>query len=472
VNRKFLVSVLTVLTGLWIYSSCTKIDTTDLGVGLIPGVDNINTFDTVFDVSADNRLFADTTRLIPSDLHPVGVINDDPEFGKTEASLYVAMSPGVAGSHPFRRKDSVVIDSVVLSLAYSGLYGDSTSIQDFEVYQVDINGNFKDSVYRIGEPDFQVLPTMIGTKQVNFTTLNDSVFYVKVKDSIRTKNELRIKLDTAFGRQFVNYDTAIQYKSDSLFATYFNGLAIKVNQGTSPAKNALAYFNIAASATQLTFYCRVQNNGVTDTMTTSFAYRSRHLAGLVRRTPAHGFQTYLTNGIDNNDDKLYLQSTPGSYATVKIPGLQNLSNRVIHRAELIMEELPTAQSNFYTPPSFMFIDAINAAGDSVFTIRNDFVPTSTGGYDVGSLEGNYRNNKYIFNLSRYVQSIVTKKQPSYTLRVYAPFSTRPYYQLADGTSIVWPFIPVNTPVANGRVVVGGGSHPTQKMRLRIIYSKI
>jgi hypothetical protein len=472
VNRKFLASLITVLTGLWIYSSCTKIDTTNLGAGLIPDVDNINTFDTVFDVTTDLALFNDTTRLFASDLHPLGMIGNDPEFGKTEASVFISLEPAVFGTHPFTRKDSVTIDSVVLSLAYSTLYGDSNSVQDFDVYEIDPNGNFKDSVYRIGEPEFTLLPTKIGTRQIPFINLNDSVTYVKVKDTIRTKNELRIKLDTGWARHFVLYDTAIQYKGDSAFRTHFVGLAIKANQFASPAPNALAYFDIGSTATQMTFYCRKQNNGATDTMTTSFTYGSRNLAGLIRRTPAHNYQTYLNNGVGNNDDKLYIQSSPGSYATVKIPGLQNLGNRVIHRAELIMEELPSLLNNYYTPPSLLFIDALNAAGDTVYTIRNDYIPSAQGGYDIASLEGIYKNNKYMFNLSRYVQSIITKKQPAYTLRIHAPFTTYAYYQAPDMTVPFRSAIPVNAPIASGRVVLGGGSHPTQKMRLRIIYSKI
>ena len=38
------------------------------------------------------------------------------------------------------------------------------------------------------------------------------------------------------------------------------------------------------------------------------------------------------------DNFVYIQTSPGSYATLKIPGLTGLSNRIIHRAELIMDQ--------------------------------------------------------------------------------------------------------------------------------------
>jgi hypothetical protein len=123
----------------------------------------------------------------------------------------------------------------------------------------------------------------------------------------------------------------------------------------------------------------------------------------------------------------------------------------------------------------LFLDALNAAGDSAFTIRNDFVPINTfPGYDQGLLGGVFRYEKYVFNISRYVQSILTRGFPNYTLRVYAPFTTQPFY-MPPNTNTPSTRIPIilNTPVAAGRVVLyGGGSTEEKKMRLRIIYSRI
>ncbi len=473
-NRKILVLFIALLAGFFFFYSCTKIDTTDLGNDLIPAVDNVNTFDTFFNVETEILPLNDTTRTYGRQPAAIGVIADDPEFGKTSASLYLSMGPASFGTYPFIHKDSVVaMDSVVLQLSYSTQYGDSLANEKFEVYQVDPAASFTDSNYLISESDFPVLPAAIGSKSVDFQTLNDSLTYNNGKDTIKTVNQLRIPLDLAFGQQFVNFDTATQYKTDSAFRTYFKGLAIKVNEGTSTNKTALGYFDITNAATQIVFYMRIKNGGKIDTTTRTFAYTG-YTANLVGRTPAHNYLTYLNNGANNNDDLLYVQSSPGSYIQVKIPGLENMSNRVIHRAELAFQQVPSALDNIYTPPALLFIDGINATGDSTFTLRNDFQYTGTGvGYEVGTIRGDYSNNKYIFNLSRYVQSIITKKLPSRTLRVYAPFVTDPYFESPTGAKSILPtLLFINEPIARGRVVLAGGSHPTQKVRLRIIYSKI
>jgi hypothetical protein len=156
--------------------------------------------------------------------------------------------------------------------------------------------------------------------------------------------------------------------------------------------------------------------------------------------------------------------------------LNTLSNRTIHRAELILERIPSALDNIFTPPPILFIDGENNTKDSTFTMRGDFVYTGSGvGYDLASQEGLWRSdeNRYTFNLSRHVQTIVTKKLPNRTFRVYAPFVTDPYFETATGVTGVLPTVMfINSPIASGRVVLGGGNHATNKMRLRIIYSKI
>jgi len=75
-----------------------------------------------------------------------------------------------------------------------------------------------------------------------------------------------------------------------------------------------------------------------------------------------------------------------------------------------------------------------------------------------------------FNLSRYIQHVVKQSSPVYDLRLHTPYFTYNLYQV--GTTEQELFIPVNTNYAVGRVRVGGGNHPTQRMRLRIVYSKI
>ena len=474
-KRNILASVVVLITAILTYTSCTKIDTTDLGNELIPGSDNVETIDTILEVISDNILSTDTTNMLYTELHTVGIIDNDIEFGRTAAHLYSSFVPSTIRAYPFINRDTVRIDSVVLSMAFNSLYGDSNSVQQFEVREIDPAFDFRDTGYQIDNPDLPVNATLLGSNGVVFYNLNDSVFYRNDRDTIRSSGEVRIKLDTAWARRFVDYDTANAYNTDSIFMQNFRGLEVRASEA-SPVKRALAYFNLNDNTkTRITFYCRIQNNGRTDTIAPYFIYSPRKPeANLVRRTPANGYLANLNNGIEN-DDKIYLQTTPGSYVTVKIPGLAGLSNRVIHRAELIAEKIPSGEENYYTPPPNLFIEAFSTTGDSIFSIRNDFILTNSDpGYDVNTLGGILRNDKYAFNLTRYVQSIVTKQQTSYTLKISSPFTVQPFFVSPDDRPSIPIPIVINPRIGAGRVVLYGGGFPdiTKRMRLRIIYSKI
>jgi hypothetical protein len=72
-----------------------------------------------------------------------------------------------------------------------------------------------------------------------------------------------------------------------------------------------------------------------------------------------------------------------------------------------------------------------------------------------------------FNVTRYVQRVVNSTEPAQELRLYAPFP------LVRASSFgVEQYINTGVPHAIGRVRVGGGNHPTQRMRMRMVYSKL
>lgn len=464
-------------------SSCNKIDTTNLGSDLIPAVDNITTFDTILSVFTDNKIFAnDSTRMFYNEYHPLGIITNDIEFGKTTATLYSSFTPPAYRTYPFTaNRSTVIIDSVVLSLGVVNIFGDTNAIQQLEVREINRFAAFTDSAYRLDNPDFPVDAQLIGSGIVNYRTVKDTVVYRNGKDTITSSKQLRLRLDTAWARRFVNYDTVVDaaYYNDTSFKKYFKGLQVVATEG-SANPNALAYINLDdADRSRITFYCRVTNSsGGTDTIAPYFGYSSDPHASIVRRTPANNYLTNTSNSAEN-DELLYIQAAPGSYATLKIPALDSLPNSVIHRAELICEKFP-AQEDFYAAPPRMFLDAINEANDSAFTIRNDFARVSSSpGYDLVSFGGVFSKNRYVFNLSRYVQSLVTKGFANRTLRIYAPYSTYPYPTTPD-SDVPYPAnlsqraLVINEPVSYGRVVLFGGGHEdtTKRMRLRIIYSKI
>ncbi len=482
--------------------SCTKIDTTSLGTDLIPAVDNVTTFDTTFDVETDLFSLPDSTAVFSSSSHALGSLNDG-VFGTTNAGIYFSISPSNGYiRHPFGDKDSVTnaqIDSVVLQLAYVATYGDSASNINIQVEEINTGSPnlFKDTItgYNINTPKsfFGTGNNILGSKIQNYTAFNDAAKVIhKRSDTVTVTNVLRVTLNRSLGVRLLSYDTtsatSFAYKTDSFFRAQFQGLGIVANSSIPLNSGALAYFNLRDAKSRLIVYYRGKkevNLTKEDTLESSFVLGVNNFAtaNVVSRNKQFNYATALANS-STTESEIFLQSSPGSYASVKIPGLQNFTNRTIHRAELIVERVPSTDLvsfntdyPFGTPP-ILFLDAVDSSNNNRPTcVPNDLVPSTTTslGYDILTFGGDETAQKgYRFNLSRYVQGIVTRKEKSYTLRLYAPYNTRPYYNAASAVNSGILNITASSLIGYGRVIVGGGNHPdaTKKMRLRIIYSKI
>lgn len=468
------------------FLSCKKInEATELGGDLIPVVDNVNTFEVALSAISNNQRFnipfSDTTKVFYDDFVALGATND-PEFGQVDANFHFNILPATLGIYPFLHKDSVrIIDSVVLSLAYQGGYGDTANAsQSLSVYEIDPNSGFHiDSIYKYADPtsDFATTGGVLGSKTYNLSSLKDSMVVVTGNDTAKVANVVRIKLDNSFAARFEASDTTASgaYHSDSSrgdnFRRLFAGFAIKSDNGG----NVLSYFDLSnTDKTNLTFYFRIiHSNGSQDTLASSFIHSTNGQANYVKVTPGANWATYLTNGTES-DDKIYIQSAPsGSYASILIPDLSTLGNKIIHRAELIAPKLPSAMELTFTPPTKLFLDKTNlGTPDSAFLFNRDIAVGFDGSLDLASFGGTLKNNEYRFNITRYVQGIITRNEPNDTLRLYAPLRTAPYIQNPSGATRI--NVQVAPAIAYGRVVLGGGSYvnPDQRLRLRIVYSNL
>ncbi len=415
--------------------SCKKInEATDLGGDLIPAVDNVNTFEVALNTVTNNLRFNDTTKVLPNDYVAAGDLND-PEFGQTHANFHFNIVPAVLGVYPFVHKDStLVMDSIVLSLAYQGGYGDTMSgLQTLRVYEIDPNAGFSaDSLYRYADPatDFATTGSELGSKTFSVSSLKDSITIKTDTTTAREANVVRIKLNNSLATRFLNGDTSasgIYYKDSSSgdnFRRLFAGFAVKADN----SGNVLSYFNLANTAkTKLTFYFRIKHsNGTEDTLHTDFVHSVHGQANYIKQTPSGGWASYQNNGAAS-DDKIYLQSAPsGAYASVLIPDLSSLGNKVIHRAELIATAIPSASENIFTPPSRLFLDRKgNGTPDTAFLLYRDLT-IGMNSLDFATFGGNLKSGKYTFNITRFVQGVITRHEPTDTLRLFAPLRASEY----------------------------------------------
>ena len=481
---KSLVIASTVLLffGSSIFISCKKInEATELGGNLIPAVDNINTFEVSLEAETNNSLLADSTLLLNRDQVVIGNVTD-PEFGKTEAAAYFKISSGVYAKYPFINKEAAItVDSVVLSLGYRGAYGDTLSNQTIEVFELAPSATINTTtIYKYTDDEFPTEGTTLGTRSFNINTLKDSIQIVTNNVTQRVANVVRVRLNNSLGTRLASYDTSNTtnggFRNDSIFQTLFKGLAVKAGAPGS----ALTYFDVFdTTKSKLTVYFRAIKDGKTDTATANFYHLSVNysnivhpagVANIVKRTPGGNWATYLANA-NFKDDKLYIQSSPGSYANIKIPALSTMANKTVHLAELLIYRLPSAQDNIFVGPRLLYLDKISNAKDTAFLFENDQTIGTSG--EVNYLGGNLKtDNSYRFNITRHVQGILTRKEPNRDLRLYAPLRTT--LVVKNNTQVDTISVPASDRIAYGRAVLAGGNYsdPNLRLRLRVVYSNL
>ena len=472
---------------LFLISSCTKLERTTLGGDLLPGTDRLVTDTMILPVVTTNYLEVDSTYIGKADQHLLGFVND-PMFGTTTASLYLQLLPTL---YPFSyavSKDSLFLDSCVLSLSFAGSYGDTSALSKVSVYKI-TDPTFKaNRVYRITEaPNFST-GDLLGTASVTTNDIRRPYRAAYKADSVI--NQLRIRLSDAFGRLLLDQDNINgAFKNDTTFKNFLNGFAIVADSVTSG--NVINYFQLTGETTRLNLYYRQKNReGKDDTTVARFTFvsdtvRSANANKVHRNYAGSTAQPVINAGTPSS--LVYVQTAPGTAVRVSIPGLDTLSNRpyIIHRAELVAQQVyqgPLSVENLFVPPflhmsSFSSTGAVepipfdqqyymtpagtlNLQADTMFTMDFDY---TGGGTNFVRDAANNLIAEYRMNMTSYLQNLVNNKATKRDFKLSAPYIVHFTAKKASASYL--------NPLAYGRVQLGGGSHPTQKMYVRIYYSK-
>jgi hypothetical protein len=177
-----------------------------------------------------------------------------------------------------------------------------------------------------------------------------------------------------------------------------------------------------------------------------------------------GANSYLYNQLNGNyasaSQNVFVKGLNGTKVYVDFPSLKNLSklgNYSINRAEVVFKVDKSFISNdvFYAPPIGMSLLALDSAGREIFTIdqynSNNSLLSYGGTYDKDKGE-------YVFNISRYIQWILSGKMRYYGMVLVA---TDPKITLTARKDFF-----------AARVVLGGYKHPTLKPVLKLYYTPI
>ena len=252
----------------------------------------------------------------------------------------------------------------------------------------------------------------------------------------------------------------------------------------STGGEALNYFDMTKS--RISFYIRYKNSGTADTTVINFALSG--YSGLSNSIVRNYGSSEITNHLsqpESGDSLLFIQASPGTFALLNVPSLTGLSNRVINRAEIIVDQVysPNTLDNIFPAPLNLYVEVKDSSinNDQYIPIPCDFSSNelNSGFQYLGGQRANITNSsgqsiaEYHLNITRYVQSIVTKGKKNLTLKLSAPD-----YVTNTSTYVDWcgqgigPFSVMRNYSAEGRVVLNGTNHTPTRVRLHVVYSKL
>ncbi|MBO9730961.1 MAG: DUF4270 domain-containing protein [Chitinophaga sp.] len=450
INFRNLSLLATYITLLYAATGCNK--STLLGSGLIPPGDFVNAQDTVISgIIANNYERYDSSVRNGNTAYAkvLGSINTDPVFGKTHAFVFTQVSlPQSAFTFEGAGQ---TLDSVVLSLAYSGYAGDSTGPQTFRVYRMTDTKFTIDSNYAYNKVQPYNPGELLGTATVTPLSLRDSVSIYGAKEAA----QLRIKLSTAFGNELLSQKSDGAFKNDSTFRAYLKGFAIVPDTNLGTNRNML-YLNLNDARTKLTVFYK---NSEKDSLRATLAfnqYSSAHANYFTRNYNGSQASRYINTKNPKGDSILFLNASPGLYTRLTIPGLENFPAVMINKAELVITQITSGASdmnNIFIEPGSLSLRQYGN-GDST-KIPIDYYTSGGAAYFGGTRQvitnfGGIQVVQYTFNLANTLQRFIRKLDTNngFKLEGYSPL-----------------YMDVN------RVKAGGSNLSQYNIKLRIIYTK-
>lgn len=460
-----LVAAVSLFSALYAATGCNE--STILGQNLIPGSDHVNTLETdTFTVRAQTVYRPYDSLIANYQTHmSAGAITGDPVFGKTTAITYSQFGlPAAAftytGTNP-------ALDSVVLSYRYAGYYGDSLGQQTYTVYPVN-DPSFSDTVFYYLHQQIPINNTPLGTVTITPFSLQDSV---NLNGEMQPP-QLRIRLSNAFGQELMQQSATGAFTSDSAFHKLLNGLAL-VPDTTTPGRKSILYLALNSSYTGITVF---YHNSTTDSLKAFFPFNVNTCAftEYVRRdyTGSMAAMHFSDTTSAQGDSLIYLQSSPGLFANITIPYLQNFPNAIINKAELIITQVPDAYASAFTAPDNLFLYKYTGSSqDSLGYV-----------YDAGAVVSSLTHAVQFSNLSYFggVKKMITNAQgqqvAQYRINITRDLqhliSNNPIYPAYNyGFRLVVMDASGQT-MDPGRVVIGGGSKANYGIKLHVVYTKI
>jgi hypothetical protein len=377
---------------------------------------------------------------------------NDPIFGTTRASLFSQFIPA-ENVQPLK---DYTLDSLVLVLPYekSQFYGATDERFSVEVLEMADSFNFSKRYYATDV--FPTKPALVGSR--SFVPNQDSSTVSITNGEEKTSKvlpQMRIRLSDEFARRLIGIDTGA-YRNNLKFIREFFGLNVRVTS----SNRAMLSLNLSSPQNYgragLYLYLRY----ITASATTRREYRYYPRFAATNNIERNRNNTLLGQYLSSTtpaaqQDFILVQGQEGSTGVLKFPGIKNLKNVVVNKAELTVRvaTAPGDIANLFNPSTQLALFFKDS--DGRLRLVNDYAIANENRNISGLFGGNYvsgANNlpgTYTFNISAHIGEVMQgKSAPELYIKAF-PFG--------ENTS---------------RSVLYRADHPVHKAVLRLAYTQL
>ena len=390
--------------------SCEKPET-GIGGNLLPDEDNLDLFFTdTISVVAFNSPEEDSVRTSPVTTGLIGSYHD-PIMGIHRSELYFQLRLPASNISFGADETTIVLDSIVLGLDYTGgFYGELNPLT-FEVYELNEDIEL-DSIYYSND-EFETISTNIADPQRATISPTPTLPTIDIGDE-EVANQIRIHLDTTWGYMFFDPLIEDSLATTDLFLQWFKGLHVK----TQADNSAILNVDLTNGVSALTLYYQEQEPDTT--IYKEFAFlindNSQRINHFEHDYSASLVQYYLDNP-ELGQQRLFVQGGAGQSIELDFPfidGWLDSSNVAVNNAELILP-IEDVKSGLFLPAR-LFTVRIDEDGEEA-TIPDAFQgDTHLGGFL------DLENQEYRLNITRYLQQVITGELENRGLRIKPSFN--------------------------------------------------
>lgn len=367
----------------------------------------------------------------------LGTFND-PVFGKTTADF--ACQFRLTGYPDFSK--NAQIDSLVLYLYYTEVYGETLAPQKLKIYELasdlDIDQKYYQDINLKGLAKGEVLAEKNYIPKLKLDSLTNKYGSTKKAPKDTVVQEIAIKMDQKLIQKLMAADS-LTWSDNDKFIKYFKGLYIEAGDintgGAIMTINTVAQENTVNRGSYLVMH---YHNSEKDSLFYSYSINKETSARVSRFAHDYSQAKFAVN-LDkqvNQDSLIYLQTTGGLRSKILIPDLENWTklipdynenstNIAINQAELIFQvDTIVSDTAKYIPPQQMVLTAIDKDGKEYLPSDVAFSSLYYGG------TYNSSDKTYRFNIAKHMQEVIEKKKENYGFYLATAFRSSTFRRVA------------------------------------------